>query len=157
MCRLLYSELLPRFGSGMTIKIDMFVRTVCDFPFDRIENLDLTTVKTYLDSTGGSQISDTFIENAGRLLAIQCPMCLNSFPHNQIETMYLCNHQCCLGCLKDYYRIAINGIKDSSSLNTLTCFHDQHKITEDVYMNFFQYLERKVGEKNRGKLKMVCV
>ncbi|CAF4342928.1 unnamed protein product, partial [Rotaria sordida] len=65
---------------------------------------------------------------------------------SQMETMFLCDHKCCLGCLKDYYRNNINKIQDSKSLNKLTCFSEEHEITGDTKMNFFTYLEAKLTQ-----------
>ena len=91
-----------------------------------------------------SEYSDNFRKNAINLLSINCPICNNYFPLTKIETMFLCNHKCCLNCLKAYYRVNVKQIQDSQSLHGLTCFQAVHKIEDDMSMNFFTWLNRKV-------------
>jgi len=128
-------------GPQLSLTIELFARMICDSSFDTIENLDIATVKNILSSSQ----SDNFSNNAKNLLSMQCPICLGSFPRNQMESMFLCDHQCCLDCLKNYYRTNINSIQDNRSLSILTCFSTRHEITADRFMNFFTYIEAKVG------------
>ena len=145
MCRLLYGEVFHILGSQSLVKIELFARQICDLPADRVENLDITTIRTVLTSGDGVRIPDNFIENAGNLLSTPCPICYNSFPPSQMQAMYLCTHRCCLTCLKGHYRTAINGIQGRATLNTLTCFDTPHPIAHEVHHDFFIYLGAKVG------------
>jgi hypothetical protein len=61
-----------------------------------------------------------------------------------MQEMFLCTHTCCLDCAKDYYRGVIKEIKDPESLKKLTCFQELHEISDDVKMNFFNFLGTKV-------------
>jgi len=144
MYRLLYSELLPIIGRESVVKIEMFALILCESPSESIENLDIVTIKSILCSTDPSQIHENFQTHAMNSLSKACPICLNSFPRNKMESMFLCDHMCCLDCAKDYYRTNIDKIQDSQSLNILTCFMEPHEITSETNLNFFVYLEAKV-------------
>lgn len=148
MYRALYTELLPILGPSCSAKIEVFLRQICDSPVDRVENLNITTIKTVLTSGNNTGMADNFAENATRLLPEPCPICLIAFPRDQMEVMFLCqNHRCCLPCLKNHYRTAINAIQGKATLNRLTCFHTPHPIEEDMHDNFFAYLNPKVCSK----------
>jgi hypothetical protein len=131
---------LPKVDQKFSVTIELFARVICDSPSESIENLDIITIKNIL-----SLSFDNFDQKAKNFLSIQCPMCFTFFPRNQMETMFLCDHQCCLECLKGYYRANINNIQDTKSLSILTCFSTRHDITAENDMNFFTYIEAKVG------------
>jgi len=59
--------------------------------------------------------------------------------------MFLCDHTCCLDCIKIYYRSTVKEIGDPKALKRLTCFIEQHDILDEVKLNFFQYLGAKVS------------
>ena len=148
MYRVVYAELLPILGTRSAAKIEMFIRQICDTSVDRVENLSIASIKDALTSGDDRGISDNFAENANRLLPEPCPTCLIAFPRDQMEVMFLCNHRCCLPCLKIHYRTAINAIQGKVTLNRLTCFHTPHPIGEDKHDEFFTYLNPKVCSKN---------
>ncbi len=141
MYRLLYSEISPIIHSKDSVKVEMFARMLCDLPSDKIENLDINTIKNILSS---SSLGENFEMNAISSLSSACPICMTSFPRNQMESMYLCDHMCCLPCLKNYYKVNIDQIQDVHSLTILTCFCEKHEITSDTHHNFFTYLGSKV-------------
>ncbi|CAF0776980.1 unnamed protein product [Rotaria sordida] len=146
MHRLLYSELSNIIGRQVPVKIETLASILCELSMEAIENLDIAAIKNILHSRNDLGFSDNFRTNAINSLSISCPICFTSFPRSQMETMFLCDHKCCLGCLKDYYRNNINQIQDSKSLNKLTCFSEEHEITGDTKMNFFIYLEAKLTQ-----------
>ncbi|CAF4044021.1 unnamed protein product [Rotaria sp. Silwood2] len=146
MYRLLYCELSSIIGRQVPVKIETFASILYELSMEAIENLDIAAIKNTLRSSNDSQFSDNFRANAINSLSMACPICLISFPRSQMETMFLCDHICCLECLKIYYRNTINTIQDSKSLNKLTCFLEQHQITIDTKMNFFIYLEAKLTQ-----------
>jgi hypothetical protein len=144
MYRLLYSELSHILGRQVDVKIEMFTLMLCELPLENIENLDIATIKNILCSSDGSQINDNFQIHAMNALPKTCPICLGIFPLGQMENMFLCDHMCCLDCLKGYYRSNIDKIQDHQSINLLTCFHEPHEITNETHHTFFTYLEAKV-------------
>jgi hypothetical protein len=126
MYRLLYSELSRIIGRQLSVKIEMLASMLCELSLESIENLD------------------NFRTHAMNSLSIVCSICTISFPRSQMETMFLCEHICCLICIKNYYRNNIIQIGDYQSLNRLTCFQEAHQITNETKMNFFIHLESKV-------------
>ena len=144
MHRLLYSELSCIIGRQLPVTMETLALILCELPLESIENLDIATIKDILRSSGASQFHDNFRVHAMNTLALECPICAVYFPRSQMETMYLCDHKCCLECTKNYYRNNINKIGDSQSLNRLTCFQEAHPITEETKMDFFIYLGAKV-------------
>ena len=144
MYRLLYSELSHIIGRQGDVKIEIFASMLCEASLDNIENLDIITIKNILGSSDASYIDNNFQTHAMNSLASECPICLGSFPRSKMESMLLCNHMCCLPCLKDYYRNNIDKIQDIHSINILTCFMEPHAITNETHHNFFTYLEAKV-------------
>jgi hypothetical protein len=143
MYRLLYSELSNVIGQQTDVKIEIFASILCEPQSESIGNLDVITIKSILFSSN-SQIHDDFRTYAMNLLSQQCPICLNCFPRSQMESMLLCDHMCCLDCLKNYYRANIDRIQDVQSVNILTCFMEQHEITNETHLNFFACLQAKV-------------
>ena len=143
MCRLLYSELFHRIGPQSTVKIETLASILCESSAETIENLDLATIKNILCSS--SDFHDGFGSHAMSFLSMTCPICTGSYPRTQMETMFLCDHKCCLGCVKQYYRSTIHEITDSNSLNRLTCFQEAHEITAETKLDFFIHLDSKVG------------
>jgi hypothetical protein len=144
MYRLLYSELSHIIGRQVDVKIEMFASMLCESSLDSIENLDIITIKNILGSSDVSQINDNFKTYAMNSLSAECPICVGSFPRSKMESMLLCNHMCCLDCLKNYYRTNIDKIQDIHSINILTCFMEPHAITDETHHIFFTYLEAKV-------------
>jgi hypothetical protein len=144
MYRLLYSELLHRIGQQSPVKIETLAGILCKSSSESIENLDMATIKNILGSD--SSFNDNFGSHATNSLSIQCPICTASFPRTQMETMFYCLHECCLECLKNYYRNTISQIVNYQSLKKLTCFLEEHEITEDVDDRnlFFVVLRSKV-------------
>lgn len=140
MHRLLYSELSCVIDRQLPVKIETLASILCELPLESIENLDIASIKDILRL----QFDDTFRERVKNILSLVCPICAVYFPRSQMETMYLCDHMCCLDCIKTYYRNNINKIGDCQSLNRLTCFHVAHPITEEGKMDFFIYLGAKV-------------
>ncbi|CAF0811038.1 unnamed protein product [Rotaria sp. Silwood1] len=146
MYRLLYSELSKVIGRQVPVKIETIASVLCELDMEPIENLDIAAIKNILCSSNDSEFSDNFRTNAIALLSMACPLCFTSFPRSQMETMFLCDHKCCSACVKNYYRATISIIQDYKSLNKLTCFMEQHEITNDTEMNFFTYLEAKLNQ-----------
>jgi hypothetical protein len=62
-----------------------------------------------------------------------------------MERMFLCRHALCIGCTKRFYRASIKEITNAESLKRLTCFVDNHELSDDIKWDFFQYLETKVS------------
>jgi hypothetical protein len=144
MYRLLYSELSRIIGRQLSVKIEMLASMLCELSLESIENLDIVTIRDILRSSGDLQLHDNFRTHAMNSLSIVCSICTISFPRSQMETMFLCEHICCLICIKNYYRNNIIQIGDYQSLNRLTCFQEAHQITNETKMNFFIHLESKV-------------
>ena len=144
MFRLLYSELSNVVGPQSVVKIELFAYALCDASPDTLKFLYMIDVKDILRTTSDTQINENFRENALKSLSIECPVCCESFPRGRMETMYLCDHVCCLDCIKRYYRGAIKEIGDPQSLSKLTCFLEPVPISDNVKLNFFQYLGSKV-------------
>ena len=142
MYRLLFSELSQRIDRQLDIKIEMIARILCELPMD---NLDVPTIRALCTLP----LDGYFVENAKQLFSNVCPICSDTFPRSQMETMFLCGHMCCLDCLKGYYRSIIPAIQDRRSLNQLTCFQEAHEITAENKLYFFQSLESKVSKRER--------
>jgi hypothetical protein len=142
MYRLLYSELLHTVGPQVPVKIETLAAILCESSSEYIENLDAAIFKNILCSS--TDFNDGFGSQAMNSLSIMCPICTFYFPRTQMETMLLCQHECCKECIKNYYRNTINEIGNSQSLNKLPCFMEKIQITEDNKMNFFICLESKV-------------
>ena len=131
---------MPKVGQQVGFKIEVLARVVCDSPLESIENLDINAVKNIF--TLGA---DNFDQSVRNFLSMQCPICINYFPRNQMESMLLCDHLFCLNCVKDHYRARINEVQDVRTLSILTCVITPHEITPEIYMNFFTLIEAKVG------------
>ncbi|CAF0734969.1 unnamed protein product [Adineta steineri] len=143
--RLLYSELSHTIGPQISVKIEMFASILCQSSLsESIENLDMASIKNILCSS--NDLHDGFETHAMNALSMMCPICTNSFPQTQMETMFLCNHKCCLECAKSHYKITINEITDFQSLNKLTCFQEAHEIINETKDNFFAYLDLKLRQ-----------
>ena len=123
------------------MKTEAIARLLSDATLDQLENLDVDTLRTWYEH----EFNDNFATHAAQSLSLTCPMCLNNFPRNQIESMFLCEHICCTDCLQDYYRHTIPTLEGRDSLKALTCFQERHDIPEEVSMNFLPHLEVKVG------------
>jgi hypothetical protein len=78
-------------------------------------------------------------------LVVECLICACEYSRSRMETMFLCDHTCCLDCIKVYYEIAIKEITNAESLKRLTCFVEAHELSDDLEWGFFQYLETKVS------------
>lgn len=76
---------------------------------------------------------------------MDCVICGGSYPRRCMEKMFLCDHTCCIECIKGYYRVTVAEIRDPSSLQRLTCCMEPVPILEDVKLEFFQYLGTKVN------------
>src|ERR1700722_15963806 len=139
MFRLLYSELSSIVGRQLAVKIETLAAMLCELPLENLENLDIIAIKSILNSSNDLQFNDNFQTHAMNSLSIACPICMTYFPRNQMETMFLCDHICCLGCIKKYYRANISQIHDNQSLNRLTCFMEPHEITIETKMNFLTW------------------
>jgi hypothetical protein len=127
----------------MEIKIETIAQTFFNLPVDELENLDLATIRSLCSLS----FDGYFHDNAKQLFANMCPICTGKFPRSQMETMFLCDHMCCLECLKNYYRSKIRVIEDARSLNQLTCFQEAHVISIETKLDFFQYLGSKVSRR----------
>ncbi|CAF3343835.1 unnamed protein product [Rotaria socialis] len=140
--RLLISEISNVMGPQAPVKIEMISSVLCELSLDAIGSLNIAAVKNLVTLNKEIQ-SDSFRKDAINALSTTCPICLTTVPRNQMETMFLCDHMCCLECLKIYYQNTIREIEDHKSLNRLTCFSEAHELTNDTKMNFFTYLEAK--------------
>ena len=125
----------------MTVKVEAIARVLSEATVDELENLDVDTLRTGYEH----ELNDNFIIDLKQSLSLTCHVCFNNFPRNQMESMFLCDHICCTGCLQDYYRHTIPTIDGRDSLKALTCFQERHDIPEEVSMNFFLHLGVKVG------------
>ncbi|CAF3298632.1 unnamed protein product [Rotaria socialis] len=146
MFRLIYSELSNVVGPQSGVKIELFAYALCDVSPDTLKYLYMIDVKDILRTTNDTEINENFRDNAFKSLSIQCPMCFESYPRGRMETMYLCDHVCCLDCIKQYYRGAIKEIREPQSLLKLTCFQELKPISDDVKLNFFQYIGSKFSQ-----------
>lgn len=146
MFRLLYTELSRIIRDLSALKIELLAYALCETPLESFEHLSIIDIRDIVNSCGNREIRDDFQEKARQLLAIECPMCFGSYPRSRMESMFLCNHSCCVDCAKNYYRGAVKDIGDSTSLNKLTCFCEHLPITDDVRWNFFQFLGAKVSD-----------
>ena len=140
MYRLLFSELSRIFVPQSPVKIECVARALCTVPMDMLEYLHISDLKNILLSDG-----DNYETIVSKFLAVECPICSDSFPLSRIENMFLCEHVCCVDCIKRHYRVAIDAIQDPRSLATLTCY-ENHPLPEDLdeRMNFFSCLQIKV-------------
>jgi hypothetical protein len=145
MYRLIYTELSKVVGRQSALKIEFLAYAICKVSPDSLQHLNMVDIKDILRSTGDTQIREDFQENAIKTLSMECPICMESFPRSRMEIMFLCNHTCCLNCAKDYYRRTIKEIRDSAALKKLTCFQEEHEISEEIRLNFFQYIGSKVS------------
>ena len=125
----------------MPVKVEAIARLLSDAESQQLENLDVGTLRSWYEH----EFNDNFVPHAIRSLSLICPVCLDNFPPSQMDSMFLCDHKCCTDCLQNYYRHIIPTLEDRNSLKALTCFQEGHDITEEDSMNFFQYLEVKVG------------
>lgn len=130
-------------GQQPILTIEILASLLCELPIGALANLDMVTIKNIL-SSGSSGIHDDFRAYALSLLSVDCEICFESYPRSQMETMLLCSHKCCLGCLKEYYRNNVNNI-NTGSVNILTCCFEHHEITNETHQTFFTCLEAKVS------------
>ena len=146
MHRLLNSELSHIIRPQSPVKIELLAYVLCEIQVDTLERVDIADIKNILCSCEDSQIDESFHARALDALSTECEVCGNSYPRCQMESMFLCNHSCCINCVKDYYRVAIQNARSPEALNALTCY-EKHDLPVDIdtRMNFFQYLGSKVG------------
>jgi hypothetical protein len=145
MHRLIFSELSKIVGPQSTFKIEALANALCEVSPSNLKYLKVADIRDILRSCSDTRIPDNFGDNLMRSLSMECPICSGSYPRSFMEEMYLCSHTCCLDCVKQYYRNAIKGIKDPKSLNRLTCFQEEHEITDEIKLNFFQHIGTKVS------------
>ncbi|CAF3626101.1 unnamed protein product [Rotaria sp. Silwood1] len=145
MYRLIYSELSHIIGQQFGLKIELFSYALCKVSVASLEHISIADIKD-ICSIKDTAIHENFQDNAIKFLSMECPVCCDSFPRSRMETMYLCNHMCCLTCAQDYYRNAIQEIRDPQALKKLTCFQEEIEISDDVKLNFFQYLGSKLNQ-----------
>jgi hypothetical protein len=144
MFRLVFSELSKIIGQQSELKIEILANVLCEVPVDSIQHLNMVDLRDTVLSCNDRNIPDNFRDHAMKFFATDCPICYNSFPGSRMEEMFLCTHRCCLDCVKGYYRGAIKEIKDVRSLKRLTCCVEPLDISDDVKMNFFNFLGTKV-------------
>ena len=145
MYRLIYTELSKIVGRQSPLKIELLAYALCKVPSNTLQYLNMADIKDIIRSCPDTQIHDSFQDYAIRSLSTDCPICSESFPRSRMETMFLCDHMCCVTCAKDYYRLTIKQIRDSGALKKLTCFQEELEISEETKLNFFQYLGSKVS------------
>lgn len=145
MYRLIYSELSRIVGPQSYIKIEILANALCEVPRDSLEHLTMSDIRDILRSCKDTEIREDFRDNVVRSLSMECLACSGSYPRSHMERMFLCDHTCCLDCIKIYYRTTIAEIRDPESLKKLTCCMEPHEISDDVKLNFFQYLGTKVN------------
>lgn len=109
---------------------------LCSKSYDTIKNIDVGSLRTFLNASSATSMTENFFTD--------CPICYESFPLNRMESPFLCEHTCCSQCMKDYYRTAINDVRDASSISALTCYMERHPITDDTHHLFFIWLQTKV-------------
>ena len=146
MHRLIYSELSRIVRELSSLKIELLAYALCKVSLESLEYLNVVDIRDIINSTSNTQIREDFQDNTIKSLSLECPICGGSYPRSRMETMFLCNHMCCLTCVKEYYRNTIKEIRDSRALQKLTCFDGGHEISDDVKLNFFQYLGAKVSD-----------
>ncbi|CAF1129583.1 unnamed protein product [Adineta ricciae] len=144
--RLIYSELSRIVHNLFPVQIEMLASALCRVPLVSLQHLNITDIRDIIKSCDNGNIPNDFEDDAVKLLSLECPICLDSFPRSNMEVMFLCNHICCSGCIKDYYRATITTIESADCLKRLACFQEQHEIPEEVKLNFFQYLETKLNQ-----------
>ncbi len=144
MFRLVFSELSKIIGQQSELKIEILANVLCEVPADSIQHLNMVDIRDIVLSCADTRIHDNFRDHAIKFLATDCPICGEYFPRSRMEEMFLCRHTCCLDCVKRYYRGVIKEIKDVQSLKKLTCFEETLDISDDVKMNFFNFLGTKV-------------
>lgn len=144
MFRVIFSELSQIIGPQSVLKIEILANALCEAPEESIKELSMVDIRDIVLSCDDTRIPDNFEQNTSKALALDCPVCAMPFPRSRMEEMFLCRHICCVNCIKEYYRNAIATIQDSGSLKKLTCFTEEIEITDEVKMNFFNFLGTKV-------------
>jgi hypothetical protein len=144
MYRLIFSELSKVIGPQSELKMEILANGLCEAPADSIQRLNMVDIRDIVLSCGDRAIPDNFRDTVMKFLSTECPICTEFYPRSRMEEMFLCRCTCCLDCVKDYYRGVIKEIKDPESLKRLTCFQELHEISDDVKMNFFNFLGTKV-------------
>jgi hypothetical protein len=145
MYRLIYSELLSIVGPQSMLKIEILAYALCEVSSESLGYLNMADIRDILRSCKDTEIDENFRDNVIKSLSADCPICGDSYPRSHMEKMFLCDHTCCLNCVKRYYRGTVKEIRDLKSLKKLTCFMEEHEISDEVKLNFFQWLETKVS------------
>jgi hypothetical protein len=133
-------------AKASSIKIEWISLALCDISIETLEYVTIDDIKSVIQSCEDSQVDESYYDTVSRYFSHACPICGDTFPASQMESMLLCSDQCCRMCTKTYYRTAILGLNDSTVLNSLTCF-ERHPVPNDASerMCFFQLLDAKVG------------
>jgi len=142
---MIYSELSRIVGRQSMLKIEILAYALCEVPSENLEYLNMSDIRDILRSCKDTEIREDFRDYVVKSLSMECPICTSSFPRSHMEKMFLCDHTCCLDCIKIYYRSTVKEIGDPKALKRLTCFIEQHDILDEVKLNFFQYLGAKVS------------
>ncbi|UJR09583.1 hypothetical protein I4U23_013818 [Adineta vaga] len=145
MFRLIYNELCRISRNLSPVKIELIAYALYKVSLESLEHLNIIDIRDIIKSCDDREIRDDFQDSVMKLLSLECPICSGLYPRSQMETMFLCDHQCCLSCIKQYYRDTIKAIRNPESLNKLTCFQE-HILDDDVRLNFFQYLGTKLNQ-----------
>lgn len=145
---MIFSELSLIIGPQSSLKIEILANVLCALPYDNFEHLNMIDLRDIVLSCDDRAIPENFEERVKKALSKDCAICGSSYPNSYMQEMFLCSHLCCLDCVKQYYRSVVSQISDVKSLNRLTCFQESHPITEDVRLNFFNYLGTKVNEQS---------
>jgi hypothetical protein len=126
------------------LKLQILANCLSDAPAESIEHLTMADLRDIVLSCADNRISDYFQGNVTKMLSADCPICYNSYPSSRMETMLLCSDKFCIDCVKKHYRDTIKIIRDPESLKKLTCCANEHEISEDVKLDFFNMLGTKV-------------
>lgn len=151
MYRLIFNELSSIIGPQSILKIEILSDVLCTIPLDNLEQLNISDIRDIIRSCDDRYIFENFDELVTKRLSRECQICTGEYPNSYMQEMFLCNDACCLDCVKNYYRGVIADITDVKSLNRLTCIINPVEITEEVKLNFFNWLGTKVKKENLSK------
>lgn len=144
MFRLISGELSNFERDLIGPQIEVLSRRLCELPVDEIDNFDLSSLK----SLCSMRLDGNFYEQTTNILSVSCPICGGNFPRAQMETMFFCNHSCCRDCTKNYYRAILPNIGNVTALGRLTCFQEEHQLTDDQSSIFFAWITSKVRSRH---------
>ncbi|CAF4267887.1 unnamed protein product, partial [Adineta steineri] len=146
MFRLIYSELSYIIRNLSTLKVELLAYALCKVSSETLQHLTMVDIRDIIKSCDNTHIREDFQDNAIKSLSLECIVCGDTFPRSRMESMFLCDHICCLTCTKQYYRITIKEITDRQALNRLTCVLEAHPLAEDNTKFFFQFLGTKLNQ-----------